>query len=169
MFGQWYTHHRFGCPQNCRPRQGNTWGHRTCKGGRIWVCGVLQASWTAVFKAVIWSYPEHSFQGERPVLVICRFLWQLPFEYALWNIEEKGYQNYLDSLSSKYNKNKGQILLRFHIQRGIIPIPKSTNPKRLALNLSVFDFSLTTDEMATLSGFNKNKQYLPESKGCPGF
>lgn len=88
---------------------------------------------------------------------------------SLKNIEEKEYQDYLDSLSSKYNKNKGQILLRFYIQRGIIPIPKSTNPKRLALNISVFDFSLTTDEMATLSGFNKNKQYLPESKGCPGF
>lgn len=83
--------------------------------------------------------------------------------------EEKDYQKYLDYLSFKYNRNKGQILLRFHIQRGLIPIPKSTNPQRLALNINVFDFCLTPEEMATLSGFNTNKQYLPESKGCPGF
>ena len=67
------------------------------------------------------------------------------------------------------NKNKGQILLRYHTQRGLIPIPKSTDFKRLTLNISVFDFNLTPDEMTTLSGFNKDKQYLPESKGCPGF
>lgn len=82
---------------------------------------------------------------------------------------EESYQKYLSELSSKYNKNKGQIVLRYNVQRGLIPIPKSTNPVRLASNIDIFDFELTILEMQILSSFNKNLQYLPESKGCPGF
>lgn len=79
-----------------------------------------------------------------------------------------GYQEYLKLLAQKYSKNAAQINLRFDVQRGLIPIPKSSNPARLKSNISVFDFELTTEEMKTLSSFNVDLQTLPESRSCPG-
>lgn len=68
----------------------------------------------------------------------------------------------------KYNKTLSQIILRWNIDRGCMPLPKTSNEQRLKENFSVFDFSLTADEVAHISSFNKNIQILPETKICPG-
>ena len=65
-------------------------------------------------------------------------------------------------------ENPAQIILRFDIQRGLIPIPKSIHRNRLAANIDLFDFELTDDEMLALMNCNQNRQTLPESKQCPG-
>ena len=54
------------------------------------------------------------------------------------------------ALAEKYGKNAGQIILRFEVQDGIIVLPKSVNPERIAGNLNIFDFSLTEEEMDSL-------------------
>ncbi len=61
----------------------------------------------------------------------------------------------IQKLAEKYHKNVGQIVLRWHIQRGIVPIPKSTNLNHQRANLDVFDFELTTDEIHEINGLNK--------------
>ncbi|KRM10903.1 aldo/keto reductase [Lentilactobacillus farraginis] len=61
----------------------------------------------------------------------------------------------IQKLAEKYHKNVGQIILRWHIQRGIVPIPKSTNLNHQRANLDVFDFELTTDEIHEINGLNK--------------
>ena len=53
-------------------------------------------------------------------------------------------------LAEKYQKNAGQIILRFEIQEGWIVLPKSTNPERIAGNIDIFDFKLTSEEMELL-------------------
>ena len=53
----------------------------------------------------------------------------------------------ITKLAEKYGKNAGQIILRFEVQDGLIVLPKSTNPERIAGNLCIFDFELTEDEM----------------------
>lgn len=78
------------------------------------------------------------------------------------------YQNLLTQLAAKYNVSTSQIVLRFDVQRGLIPIPKSTNANRLRSNISVFDFCLTDEDMKQLFAMNVNYQTLPESKACPG-
>ena len=45
------------------------------------------------------------------------------------------------NLARKYGKTPAQILLRWNVQQGIIPISKSKNPARLAENIAVFDFA----------------------------
>lgn len=82
--------------------------------------------------------------------------------------DEAKYMEVLQDLSTKYNKNSAQILLRFDIQRGFIPIPKSTHRERLQSNINIFDFELSQDEMNLLMSCNQNMQTLPESKQCPG-
>lgn len=61
----------------------------------------------------------------------------------------------IQKLAKKYHKNAGQIILRWHIQRGIVPIPKSTNLNHQRTNLDVFDFDLTADEVKEINGLNK--------------
>ena len=53
-------------------------------------------------------------------------------------------------LAEKYKKTIAQIILRWHVQRGIIPIPKSSNEGRIKENLSIFDFKLSNDDMSII-------------------
>ena len=62
-------------------------------------------------------------------------------------------------LSKKYKKSKVQIILRWHIQRGNIPIPGSSNPDHIASNQDIFDFNLTNDEMAEIAKLDGRKKY----------
>ncbi|MDR1852330.1 MAG: aldo/keto reductase [Propionibacteriaceae bacterium] len=54
------------------------------------------------------------------------------------------------ALEEKYGKSAVQIVLRWHIQSGVIPIPKAANPVRQQANLHVFDFELDAEDMAAL-------------------
>jgi diketogulonate reductase-like aldo/keto reductase len=45
-----------------------------------------------------------------------------------------------------------QIVLRWHMQQGVVAIPKSATPSRIAENAAIFDFALDDDEMAALHG-----------------
>lgn len=53
-------------------------------------------------------------------------------------------------------KSPAQIVLRWHIQRGVAVIPKSTSKQRIEENLDVFDFELSEDEMAAISSLDIN-------------
>jgi 2,5-diketo-D-gluconate reductase A len=57
-------------------------------------------------------------------------------------------------IAEAHDKTPGQVVLRWEIQLNAVPIPKSSNPTRLAQNLAVFDFELTDAEVATLSALN---------------
>lgn len=60
--------------------------------------------------------------------------------------------------AEKYHKSPAQILIRWNVQQGIIPIPKSKNPARLIENISVFDFELEEADMEKLNGMNQGKR-----------
>lgn len=61
------------------------------------------------------------------------------------------------SLAQRYNKNPGQIILRWIYQEGVISLPKSTNPGRMAGNIDIFDFELTDEEMASIRALDTGK------------
>jgi diketogulonate reductase-like aldo/keto reductase len=68
----------------------------------------------------------------------------------------------------KYHKSFSQIILRWNVDRGCIPLPKTKNINRLRENFDIFDFSLTEEEILRISSLNVDFQILPESKICPG-
>ena len=61
----------------------------------------------------------------------------------------------LGKIAQKHGKTPGQIVLRWHIEQGLVAIPKSANPQRMKENLGIFGFALDTDDVtaiATLDG-----------------
>ena len=62
-------------------------------------------------------------------------------------------------LGKKYGKSNVQIILRWHLQMGNIPLPRSTNPAHQKDNIDIFDFQLTEDEMAKIKALDQGKRY----------
>ena len=54
-------------------------------------------------------------------------------------------------MSEKYGKSVGQIVLRWAIQMGFIPLPKSVTEERIRQNLDVFNFQLTDEDVTIIS------------------
>lgn len=57
----------------------------------------------------------------------------------------------LAAVGEAHGKTTAQVMLRWHMQRDVVAIPKSVRRERMAENLDVFDFSLTDDEMAAIA------------------
>lgn len=61
----------------------------------------------------------------------------------------------LKAIGAKYGKTPAQVMLRWHIQRGVVVIPKSTHIERMEENLNVFDFALSDEDMQTIAAMDK--------------
>ena len=57
----------------------------------------------------------------------------------------------LTQLGEKHGKTPGQLVLRWHIQQGLVTIPKTANPDRMSENMDVFDFTLDPQDLAELA------------------
>ena len=58
-------------------------------------------------------------------------------------------------IAEKYQKTSTQVMLRWHIQRGIVVIPKSTHYERMVENFNVFDFKLSEEDMKAIAELDK--------------
>ena len=65
-------------------------------------------------------------------------------------------------IAAAHDKSAAQVMLRWHIQNGVQAIPKSVKPQRIAENFDVFDFALTTDEIARIDGLDTGVRGGPE-------
>ncbi len=72
----------------------------------------------------------------------------------------------LNGLAQKYGKTMQQIILRWHIDNGVVPIPRSTNTKRLKQNIDVFDFSLSKEERESIDRININSRLRYDPDNC---
>ena len=63
----------------------------------------------------------------------------------------------LKNIAEKYGKNVGQVILRWHVQEGIVALPKATSPEHITGNIDIFDFSLTDAEMAQIQMLDTGK------------
>lgn len=61
----------------------------------------------------------------------------------------------IQELAKKYDKNVGQIILKWHNQRGIIPVPRSSNLVHQRANKDIFDFKLTDEEVKEINALTK--------------
>ena len=66
-------------------------------------------------------------------------------------------QRLLD-IGEKYGKSSAQVVLRWDLQRGVIPLPKSVHSTRIMQNIHVFDFELDESEMQLISSLDTGKR-----------
>ena len=64
----------------------------------------------------------------------------------------------INQIAEAHGKTSAQVTLRWHIERGDIVFPKSMREERMRENFEIFDFSLTPDEVAAISGLDKGEE-----------
>jgi len=63
----------------------------------------------------------------------------------------------LSAIGAKSGKSTAQVMLRWHIQQGVVVIPKSTHYERMVENFNVFDFALTDGDKAAIAVLDKKQ------------
>ena len=69
----------------------------------------------------------------------------------------------LATIAATYGKTPAQVVLRWEIDLGVVAIPRSSNPERLAQNIDIFDFTLTADEIAAISALDTGAEKRVDS------
>lgn len=63
----------------------------------------------------------------------------------------------LKAIGDKYGKSIAQVILRWLVQRGIVPLAKSVKKERMQENIDIFDFELNYEDMEIIESMNRNK------------
>jgi 2,5-diketo-D-gluconate reductase A len=70
----------------------------------------------------------------------------------------------ITGIAERHRRTPAQVLIRWHIQLGNIVIPKSVNPQRIASNFDVFDFELSSNDMASISSLDDGNRLGPDPR-----
>lgn len=65
----------------------------------------------------------------------------------------------LEKIANNHGKSTAQVALRWAMQRGTIPIPKTQSPDRLRENFDLFEFTLTSEELNAISALDQHKRF----------
>ncbi len=63
----------------------------------------------------------------------------------------------LEKIGRRHGKSGAQTAIRWQVQQGLVPLPRSSSPVRIAENFSVFDFELSAEEMEEIDGLNREE------------
>ena len=72
----------------------------------------------------------------------------------------------LKKIGEKYGKSVVQVVLRWHIQNGVIPVVRTLSAAHQKENLNIFDFTLTDEEMKAIDGININSRLRYDPDNC---
>lgn len=70
---------------------------------------------------------------------------------------------------ARYGRTAAQIMMRWHLDTGVVPVFMSSNPDRIRENVDVAEFVLDPEDVARISGLDQDYKIFLESWGCPGF
>jgi 2,5-diketo-D-gluconate reductase A len=69
----------------------------------------------------------------------------------------------ITELAQRYQKTPAQIVLRWHMELGLVAIPKSSSPERVRANLDIFDFALSADDLDAVSTLDRGESAATDS------
>jgi 2,5-diketo-D-gluconate reductase A len=69
----------------------------------------------------------------------------------------------ITGIAKDHGKSPTQVVLRWHVQLGLVAIPRSSNPGRIAENIDIFDFGLTEQEMSKISALDRGESVVTDS------
>lgn len=114
---------------------------------------------TAKIMPMINQIEMHPLSSKNDMLDYCR---QNNIEVMAWSpiVRGKLFSNeIMMSLAEKYKKTIAELIIRWHIQRGVIPIPKSSNAGRIKENFDVFDFNISEEDMESINALNEGNGF----------
>ncbi|KAK0704586.1 aldo-keto reductase-like protein [Lasiosphaeris hirsuta] len=103
------------------------------------------------------QWEVHPWCARRDVAEWCRARGVAVEAYSPLVRGERWGEEVLARLAGKYGKSQAQVLVRWSLQKGYIPLPKSATPERIRENADVYDFELTEDEVGEL----ETDEYAP--------
>lgn len=68
----------------------------------------------------------------------------------------------LKTIAAAHGKSVAQVILRWHVQHGVVAIPKASTPKRIAENFDIFDFKLSAVQMDEIDSLDANERSGPD-------
>ncbi len=71
------------------------------------------------------------------------------------------------TIAEAHGRTAAQVILRWHLQRGLIVFPKSITPSRIEENIAIFDFDLSPGDMATINGLDRGHRIGPDPERGP--
>lgn len=115
---------------------------------------------TAKIKPAVDQIETHPYFQQKEMN---EYLNSLDIAHEAWGPLGQGKGNVLQDptltkIAEAHDKTVAQVILRWHLQRNIIVIPKSVHAERIAQNIDVFDFKLTDEEMKLIASIDKNQR-----------
>jgi D-xylose reductase len=90
--------------------------------------------------------------------------------YFSLNMAEEGEsvleQEVVRDIAAQHGRSAAQVVLRWGVQRGTAIVPKSSQAERLRENIALFDFELSSDEMAAISALDRNRRFNDPGDFC---
>lgn len=94
------------------------------------------------------------YEEQAPLLEFCKRHNILVEAYSPLVHGKKNVDDSLAELTSKYKKSPAQIFLRWCLQHGTVPLPKTTSSDHMRENINIFNFELSASEMAAINAFS---------------
>ena len=147
---------------------GGLW--KSCKDGLVRAIGVcnfevdrlIDLCYHTEVKPMIDQVELHPFTQHKDLCEVAR---QLNVQMEAWAPFAEGQKgifadNRLVDIGRKYNKTAAQVILRWHLQKGIVAIPKSVHEERIKENFSIMDFVLSDEDMANIEAMDTGRNLI---------
>jgi len=107
------------------------------------------------------EFHPYIYKKQAPILDFCKAHGVVVEAYSPLAHGRQTDNPVLELLAKKHGKTNAQVMLRWAIQHGIVPIPKSATLRRIEENSDVFDFKLSPKEIQAIDGLSDDKSSLP--------
>ncbi|GLB37563.1 putative aldo/keto reductase family protein [Lyophyllum shimeji] len=98
----------------------------------------------------------HPFCQQRPIVSYCREH-SIAVQAYCPIIRGDLHHSTIKELATKYNRDPAQIVLRWSLQKGFVPLPKSATPSRIHSNTQLYDFELAAEDVTALDALDRGK------------
>lgn len=131
----------------------------------IGVCNCHQHHLKAIMKEcdivpMVNEFEVHPLFTQKPLIEFCKEhgIHVIAYTPLARNDDRLRKNLILRGIAQKHNKSIYQVILRWDVQNGLTPIPRSSNVERNRQNLDIFDFELTGEEMKAIDSININSR-----------
>lgn len=100
------------------------------------------------------EFHPYLYEDQAPLLEFCKRHNIVIEAYSPLAHGRKDGEDRLLEMTAKYNKSSAQLILKWCLQHGTVPLPKTRNPQHMIENITLSDFELTPDEISLINSFS---------------